>query len=104
MFDATRSGPRPGSNTGHRVKGYRGGELERRYESLGIAEDAFVNHGFVRAFAGRSDECSLRARSAYIHDLGVSRQFELTGTSLDESGKTLLRVVDEATKGSRGPI
>lgn len=31
----------------HRVKGYRGGELERRYESLGIAEEVFVNYGFV---------------------------------------------------------
>ena len=31
----------------HRVKGYRAGDLERRYESLGIEEDFFVNYGFV---------------------------------------------------------
>lgn len=31
----------------HRVKGYRAGDLERRYVSLGIEEDAFVNYGFV---------------------------------------------------------
>src|ERR1700722_14562275 len=31
----------------HRVKGYRAGDLERRYESLGIAVDVFVNYGFV---------------------------------------------------------
>jgi uncharacterized protein YcaQ len=31
----------------HRVKGYRAGDLERRYESLGIEEDVFVNYGFV---------------------------------------------------------
>ena len=30
-----------------RVKGYRAGDLERRYESLGIEEDVFVNYGFV---------------------------------------------------------
>ena len=31
----------------HRVRGYRAGDLERRYEALGIEEDFFVNYGFV---------------------------------------------------------
>jgi hypothetical protein len=31
----------------HRVKGYRPGDLEHRYEALGIAEHFFVNYGFV---------------------------------------------------------
>jgi uncharacterized protein YcaQ len=31
----------------HRVKGYRAGDLERRYASLGIEEDVLVNYGFV---------------------------------------------------------
>ncbi|MBK5296888.1 MAG: YcaQ family DNA glycosylase [Vicinamibacteria bacterium] len=31
----------------HRVKGYRAGDLERRYHALGIEEDVFVNYGFV---------------------------------------------------------
>jgi uncharacterized protein YcaQ len=31
----------------HRVKGYRAGDLERRYARLGIEEDVFVNYGFV---------------------------------------------------------
>jgi uncharacterized protein len=31
----------------HRVKGYRAGDLERNYVSLGIEEDTFVNYGFV---------------------------------------------------------
>jgi uncharacterized protein len=31
----------------HRVKGYRAGELERNYVSLGVEEDTFVNYGFV---------------------------------------------------------
>ncbi|MES2951384.1 MAG: crosslink repair DNA glycosylase YcaQ family protein [Pseudomonadota bacterium] len=31
----------------HRVKGYRAGDLERRYAKLGIEEDFFVNYGFL---------------------------------------------------------
>ena len=31
----------------HRVTGYRVGDLERRYATLGIEEDFFVNYGFV---------------------------------------------------------
>jgi uncharacterized protein len=31
----------------HRVKGYRAGDLERRYPKLAVAEDFFVNYGFV---------------------------------------------------------
>lgn len=31
----------------HRVKNYRAGDLERRYEQLDIEEDFFINYGFV---------------------------------------------------------
>jgi hypothetical protein len=31
----------------HRVKDYRVGDLERRYTKLGIAEDFYINYGFV---------------------------------------------------------
>src|SRR3979409_2266712 len=31
----------------HRVKDYRAGDLERRYEKLGVVEDFFINYGFV---------------------------------------------------------
>ena len=31
----------------HRVSGYRAGDLERGYASLGVEEDVFVNYGFV---------------------------------------------------------
>lgn len=31
----------------HRVRGYRAGDLERRYPALGIEEDFFVDYGFV---------------------------------------------------------
>jgi uncharacterized protein len=33
----------------HRVVDYRAGDLERRYASLGIEEDVFINYGFVSA-------------------------------------------------------
>lgn len=31
----------------HRVRGYRAGDLERRYATLGVQEDFFVTYGFV---------------------------------------------------------
>ena len=31
----------------HRVKGYRAGDLERRYRALGVEEDVLINYGFV---------------------------------------------------------
>ena len=31
----------------HRVEGYRAGDLERRYATLDVEEDVFVNYGFV---------------------------------------------------------
>src|SRR4051812_36100853 len=31
----------------HRVAGYRSGDLERRYATLQIEEDFFINYGFV---------------------------------------------------------
>ena len=33
----------------HRVTGYRTGDLERRYATLGIEENFFINYGFVSA-------------------------------------------------------
>src|SRR5215212_4230371 len=31
----------------HRVKGYRAGDLERRYADLDVEEDVFINYGYV---------------------------------------------------------
>src|SRR4051812_33010173 len=31
----------------HRVRSYRAGDLERRYASLPVEEDVFINYGFV---------------------------------------------------------
>jgi uncharacterized protein YcaQ len=60
----------------HRVKGYRAGDLESRYASLGIAEDVFINYGFVtsavqalmhpRASGGRSPTTRGKAASSLL--------------------------------------
>jgi uncharacterized protein YcaQ len=31
----------------HRVEGYRAGDLERQYATIGVEEDVFINYGFV---------------------------------------------------------
>src|SRR6478752_1939521 len=31
----------------HRVTNYRAGDLDRRYQALGVEEDFFVNYGYV---------------------------------------------------------
>src|SRR4051812_34777140 len=31
----------------HRVQDYRAGDLDRQYEALDVAEDTFINYGFV---------------------------------------------------------
>src|SRR5436309_8842207 len=46
----------------HRVRNYRAGDLERRYTSLGVEEDFFINYGFVsrsvqKLMHPRSDSC-----------------------------------------------
>src|SRR3954463_10608065 len=56
----------------HRVRGYRAGDLEREYPRLAIAEDIFINYGFVpaavqalmhpRAAGARAPARSRRAR------------------------------------------
>jgi uncharacterized protein YcaQ len=65
----------------HRVRGYRAGDLERRYASLGIEEDVFINYGFlprsVQALmhprAGRRAFTSRRVRALldFVRERGV---------------------------------
>jgi uncharacterized protein YcaQ len=49
----------------HRVEGYRAGDLERKYSTLGIEEDVFVNYGFVT-----------RALHALMHPRAGGASFE----------------------------
>jgi uncharacterized protein YcaQ len=68
----------------HRVRGYRAGDLERRYAALGVEEDHFINYGFVtkeverlmhpRGFASRwPDGRTKRARLllAFVREHGA---------------------------------
>jgi len=48
----------------HRVRNYRAGDLERRYSTLGIHEDVFVNYGFLTS-----------AVQALMHPRAVSTQW-----------------------------
>jgi uncharacterized protein YcaQ len=44
----------------HRVEDYRAGDLERRYENLGIEEDFFLSYGFM----GRPIQALMHPRSS----------------------------------------
>ena len=46
----------------HRVKGYRAGDLERRYSGLGLEEDFFVNYGFL----SRSTQALMHPRTPRV--------------------------------------
>jgi len=75
-----------------RVKGYRAGDLERRYESLGIEEDFFVNYGFAT-----------RAVQALMHPRPSLREpaegNQPSSRSHRKKEKMLLEFVNE-----RGPV
>ncbi len=76
-----------------RVRDYRAGDLERRYERLGIEEDAFVNYGFVS-----------RDMLALLHPRTPRRPWDATTTRralevlafVQERGKVHPREVGEA--------
>jgi uncharacterized protein YcaQ len=61
-----------------RVNGYRAGDLERHYESLGVEEDFFVNYGFVTGAVQalmhpRPDSRAQRKREELLLDFVAAR-------------------------------
>jgi uncharacterized protein YcaQ len=54
----------------HRVKGYRAGDLERRYAKLDIEEDYFVIYGFVT----KSLQALMHPRSKWYHPWSPKRR------------------------------
>ncbi len=54
----------------HRVQGYRAGDLERRYATLGVEEDVFVNYGFISP----SVEALMHPRSSGVARSAVQRR------------------------------
>ena len=80
----------------HRVKGYRAGDLERRYARLGIEEDFFVNYGFVTKgvqalMHPRSDNCA----AAEGRLSGRRKRAQLLLAFVRERGSVHPREVDE---------
>ena len=62
-----------------RVEGYRAGDLERRYSTLAVEEDVFINYGFVtrslQALMHPRAVASPSARNARSHaELGFVRE------------------------------
>lgn len=82
----------------HRVAGYRAGDLERRYQSLAIEEDFFINYGFVtRALQSlmhpRSD-CTVPAEGRSAWPAARRKQARLLMDFILERGEAHPREVD----------
>ncbi len=72
----------------HRVKGYRAGDLEQRYKSLGIEEDFFVNYGFLP-----------RATQALMHPRTPRVTWPKTKVA---QAQAVLAYVQQRSQGSNG--
>src|SRR5215216_5913162 len=84
----------------HRVKNYHAGDLERRYETLHVEEDFFVNYGYVT----RSLQALMHPRSNSLvpaaevkspWGLGQKKQAKLLLKFIRERGAVHPREVDE---------
>lgn len=72
----------------HRVKGYRAGDLERRYPALELEEDVLYAYGFLPRHVGRL----VRGRNLE----GLSKLESEVLTAVRERGETHPRQLDEA--------
>ncbi len=75
----------------HRVRNYRAGDLERRYTTLDIEEDFFVNYGYVT----RSLQALMHPRSGWPLPNGQKRNAKLLLNFVRERGVVHPREVDE---------
>jgi uncharacterized protein len=76
---------------GHRVKNYHAGDLERRYTTLDIEEDFFINYGYVT----RSLQALMHPRSNWPLPAGQKRKAKLLLDFVRERGVVHPREVDE---------
>jgi len=82
----------------HRVKNYRAGDLERRYVSLGIAEDFFINYGFVTKSVQVLMHPRIKARAAAalaLPEFARRKRAQLVLNFIRERGTVHPREVDE---------
>jgi uncharacterized protein len=75
----------------HRVRSYRAGDLERRYTSLDIEEDFFINYGYVT----RPLQALMHPRSNWPLPTGEKRKAKLLLDFVRERGVVHPREVDE---------
>ncbi len=77
----------------HRVRGYRAGDLERRYPRLDVEEDFFVNYGFV----SREIQKLMHPRVARIRwSAAVTKRSEAIVAFIRERGEVHPREVEAA--------
>jgi len=84
----------------HRVKKYRAGDLERRYATLDIEEDVFVNYGFVTRslhalMHPRADSCVPADDVGSTWPSAQKKQAQLLLEFVRERGAVHPREVDE---------
>ncbi len=83
----------------HRVKNYRAGDLERRYAKLGIAEDFFINYGFVtsslQALMHPRSEADVPAAGIQPWPAARRKQAQLLLDFVHERGSVHPREVDD---------
>jgi uncharacterized protein len=83
----------------HRVKNYRAGDLERRYATLGIEEDFFINYGFVtreiEALMHPRWDCDMTAQGGIPWRAGRRKKAELLLQFVRERGVVHPREVDD---------
>jgi uncharacterized protein YcaQ len=83
----------------HRVKGYRAGDLERRYATLGVEEDFFVTYGFVtsaiQALMHPRSDTRVPAESRQPWPAGRKKQAQLLLQFVRERGAVHPREVDD---------
>lgn len=75
----------------HRVKSYHAGELERRYPSLDIEEDFFINYGYVT----RTLQALMHPRSSSSLPASQKKKAKLLLDFVRERGVVHPREVDE---------
>lgn len=75
----------------HRVKNYYAGDLERRFPTLDIEEDFFVNYGYVT----RSLQALMHPRSGWPLPTGQKKKAKLLLDFVRERGVVHPREVDE---------
>jgi uncharacterized protein YcaQ len=82
----------------HRVKGYRAGDLERRYAKLGVHEDFFINYGFVtrelQALMHPRHKTPLTAQGGLAWSAGRRKRAELLLEFVREKGVVHPQEVD----------